>query len=96
MFVNLEAMKLGYVFHEIANPIGIVGVVLVLIAYTLLQIDRMSQDSIAYSLLNVIGSVLILYSLCYYWNLASGIIEIAWLIISIYGLCKSIRLRKHP
>lgn len=87
-------MRLGYLFHEIANPIGIAGVILILIAYSLLQMGRMSQGNVAYSLLNVVGSLLILYSLYFYWNLASGIIEIAWLIISIYGLFKSLRLRK--
>lgn len=80
-------------FHNIANPVGIVGVILVLVAYFLLQIDKMSQDSVLYSLLNVVGSLLILYSLYYYWNLASGVIEFAWLAISIFGLIKSLRLR---
>ena len=91
MSVNLEVMKLGYVF-ETANIIGVIGVILVLTAYLLLQLDRLSQDAISYSLLNVVGSILILYSLYFYWNLASGIIETAWLIISLYGLIKSIRL----
>lgn len=84
---------MGYLLHEIANPLGILGVALVLVAYLLLQMDRMSQDSVSYSMLNVIGSILILYSLYFYWNLASGIIEVAWLIISIYGLFKAYRLR---
>ncbi len=85
---------MDYFLHEIANPIGIVGVVLVLIAYLFLQLDRMSQDSVTYSMLNVIGSIFILYSLFFFWNLASGIIEVAWLIISIYGLIKAYRLKR--
>lgn len=88
-------MKLSYILYKIANPVGIVGVILILIAYLLLQLDRMSQDSVAYSMLNVVGSVLILYSLYFYWNLASGIIEIVWLIISIFGLFKAYRLRRN-
>lgn len=87
-------MRLGYIFHEVSNTVGIIGVILVLIAYLLLQLDRLSQDAISYSLLNVIGSILILYSLYFYWNLASGVIEAAWLIISIYGLVKAVRLRR--
>jgi len=87
-------MKLNYLFHEVANPVGIVGVIIILIAYLLLQLDRMSQDSVFYSLLNTIGSVLILYSLYFYWNLPSGIIEIAWLLISIFGLFKAFHLRR--
>ena len=90
MFENLAAMKLSYILHEIANPLGVIGVVLVLIAYLLLQLDRLSQNAVSYSLLNLIGSMLILYSLYFYWNLASGVIEAAWLLISLYGLIKSI------
>ena len=76
------------------NTIGIVGVVIVLAAYLLLQVDRLSQDSIAFSLMNFFGSILILVSLYYSWNLASGIIEISWLIISFFGLIKAIYLKK--
>lgn len=72
------------------NTIGIVGVLLVLLAYLLLQLDRLSQSSIMFSFLNFIGSIFILVSLYFTWNLASGVIEIAWLIISLFGLIKSL------
>ncbi len=72
------------------NAIGIVGVVMVLVAYFLLQIDKLSQDSITFSLLNFLGSIFILVSLYFTWNLASGVIEIAWLIISFFGLGKAV------
>ncbi len=74
------------------NVIGIIGVVFVLLAYLLLQIDKLQQDSITYSALNLVGSVFILISLYYTWNLASGIIEIAWLLISLFGISKAIYL----
>lgn len=76
-----------------ANTIGLVGVVMVLYAYFMLQIGRMPQDSVRYSLINFIGSVFILFSLIFYWNLASVVIEIAWLLISLYGLIKGYKLR---
>lgn len=74
----------------IANILGIFGVFLVLLAYLLLQLNKMKADWISYSLLNTVGSALILVSLYYYWNLASGVIEIAWLAISLYGLIKAL------
>ncbi len=77
--------------HHNANFLGIFGVVLILIAYSLLQLEKMSAYGVIYSLLNALGAVLILISLYFYWNLASGIIEIAWLIISTYGLIKAIQ-----
>jgi membrane-bound ClpP family serine protease len=72
------------------NLIGIVGVVMVLTAYFLLQLERLAQVSITFSLLNFVGSIFILVSLCFTWNLASGIIEIAWLLISAFGLLKAV------
>lgn len=75
---------------DTANILGIFGVFLVLLAYILLQLGKMKAIWISYSLLNALGSGLILISLYFYWNLASGIIEIAWFIISLYGLIKSI------
>ena len=71
-----------------------VGVVLVLFAYLLLQLGKMSPASIRYSFLNTLGSVLILVSLFYHLNIASAVIEVAWLIISLYGLIKALCLRR--
>ncbi len=76
--------------QSIANFVGVIGVALVLLAYILLQTGKMKAEWISYSLINAIGSGLILISLYYYRNLASCIIEVAWFIISLYGLVKSI------
>ncbi len=76
------------------DVIGIMGVLLVLISYGLLQIDKIDPKSISYSALNLAGAILILVSLYYSFNLASFIIEIAWLIISAYGLFKAWRLSR--
>lgn len=81
-------------FHY-SNEIGIVGVVLVLIGYGLLQIDKLKQDSFIFSFINFIGSIFILVSLYYHPNLASVVIEIAWLVISFFGLCKWFYLRRQ-
>ena len=72
------------------NIIGIVGVTFILLAYFLLQIYKLDQGSIMYSFMNLLGASLILFSLFFTWNLASGIIEIAWLSISFLGLSKAI------
>lgn len=72
------------------NIIGMVGVIFVLLAYFLLQIYKLDQGSIIYSFMNLLGASLILFSLFFTWNLASGVIEIAWLLISLFGLSKAI------
>ena len=88
----MERFSFLRLLHESANALGITGVVFVLLAYMLLQLGKMSAVSVTYSLMNTVGSILILISLYFYWNLASGVIEIAWLLISLYGLYKSTRL----
>lgn len=78
--------------------IGIIGVSIIVIAYFFLQIEKLTVDNIKFSILNIIGSALILYSLTYNWNLASVIIESFWIIISFIGVykyfIKKIRLSK--
>ncbi|WP_159748286.1 CBU_0592 family membrane protein [Coxiella endosymbiont of Amblyomma sculptum] len=71
------------------NVIGISGVFLILLAYFLLHIDKLSQRDVSYSLLNFLGSGFILISLYFSWNLSSGIIETAWFLISFLGLTRS-------
>jgi membrane-bound ClpP family serine protease len=88
-------MDINFLAAE-ANLLGIIGVFLVLLAYILLQTGKMKAAWISYSLLNAAGSGLILISLYFYWNLASGVIEVAWFIISLYGLIKSIYKHYHP
>lgn len=75
------------------DGIGIFGVALILIAYALLQIEKIDPKSVTYSALNGAGALLILVSLYFAFNLASFIIEIAWLAISGFGLWKALRRR---
>ena len=77
--------------HDISNIIGIAGVLLVLIAYYLLQNGYITSKNVKYSALNLVGAILILYSLMYHWNLASVLIELAWISISIQGLVNCYR-----
>jgi len=71
--------------------LGIVGVSLIVIAYFLLQINKLSSQSLMFSLLNFIGSFLILISLFDEWNLPSFIIEIFWMLISLIGIIKALK-----
>ncbi len=80
---------------EIANTVGIVGVVIILIAYFLLSIGRWSAHGFKYQILNFIGAWMILYSLYFYWNLSSVIIEIAWILISAYGIFRAFRAERR-
>ena len=71
--------------------VGGVGVVLIIFSFFLLQIGKLQATSVSYLLLNIAGSLMMLFSLYHNWNLASVIIELLWLSISLYGLVRSLR-----
>ena len=72
-------------FHDF---VGFSGAAAILLAYFLLQAKKMSPDGLVYSLLNLIGALLILFSLAYAWNLTVVFIEIIWVSISLFGVLK--------
>ena len=75
--------------------VGLAGVVVLLIAYFLLQIGRLASNTYAYPLMNFCGAFGIFLSLVFDWNLAAGLIEIFWMAISLMGLWRVIRARRR-
>ncbi|MDD3769195.1 MAG: hypothetical protein PHV10_01140 [Sulfuricurvum sp.] len=80
---------------SLTDLIGIFGVVLIVIAYILLQVEKMGARDLSFSLLNAIGALLIIVSLMFDWNLASFLMEFIWLMISLYGILKYFKVRKN-
>jgi len=78
------------VWHEM---VGLAGVVLVLLAYFGLQSGKLRGDGIPFQLANIFGAGGIAISLVYDFNLSAMVIELAWIVISIYGLVRGIRTR---
>ena len=70
----------------IPDIIGLIGVVLLISTYALLQFDRIDPKGFWYSFNNLIVAVLVTVSLIYTPNLASIVIEVFWFLISLYGL----------
>lgn len=66
--------------------VGNIGVFLVVLAFYLLQTERLTSRDIRYSLLNLTGAILLLISLLFNWNLSSVIIELFWIGISLIGI----------
>ena len=77
-----------------SDLVGIAGVILLLLAYLLLQTEKLASTAAWYSLLNLLGSLAILVSLTHAFNLSSLVIQIAWIAISIYGLRRAWRARR--
>jgi len=79
------------------DAIGILGVGLTLMAYLMLQTERLESRSRVYSALNLFGSVAILVSLAFDFNLSAALMEGCWALISLYGLLKAVRaMRRAP
>lgn len=74
--------------------LGTAGVAVIVVAYFLLQSGRLRSDQLAYSVMNGGGAVLILVSLYYDFNFPSFVVEFFWLLISLYGIARSVR-QKH-
>jgi len=87
-------MGLARMTITLYDILGIGGVAIILIAYLLLQLEKLSAQDWRYSAANAVGALLILISLLFSFNLASFIIEIAWLLISIFGLFKAFSSRQ--
>lgn len=81
-----------YEWHDL---VGNLGVFCVLATYLLVQMGRMDIRRPTYSLTNAAGAILILVSLLHDFNLSSFVIEIAWLLISLYGLIRWLRDRNR-
>jgi predicted membrane protein len=75
------------------DTIGMLGTLLVVLAYYLLQLERTDPKGLAYNMINLAGAVLLLFSLCFHFNLASFVIEIFWIAASLIGLWKYHRRR---
>ena len=68
--------------------VGNIGVLLMVVAYLLLQLEKMSSSAVSYLLLNTVGATLVIISLKFRFNLSAVLMEAFWLVISLYGLAK--------
>ena len=71
--------------------IGLAGTLMVLLAFFLLQAGRLSGNGIAYQLLNLFGAAGVLVSLLGTFNPAVFLLELTWVLISAYGIMRTLR-----
>ena len=75
----------GLTLHDIA---GLIGSVIVIIGYFATQAGWFGANDPRFAWANLIGAVLIIFSLTMDWNLAAFVMEIFWILISLYGLAR--------
>ncbi|MAD41526.1 MAG: hypothetical protein CL623_03950 [Arcobacter sp.] len=74
---------------------GFAGMLFVVLAYLFLQMNKYTIKSLQYQLLNLVGAILLLISLFVHFNLGSFIIEVFWIIITIYGIVVNLKDKKN-
>ena len=73
--------------------VGNIGVVVLVVTYLMLQLNKLSSDGLAYSALNALGAGLIAFTLLFNFNLSALIIEVFWVLISFVGIYRYFRLK---
>ncbi|HET7931996.1 MAG TPA: hypothetical protein VFL63_11495 [Rhodanobacteraceae bacterium] len=74
--------------------VGLLGMLVTLLAYFLLQAQRLHGNGLVYQLMNALGALGVALSLLFgQFNLAAFVLEAVWLAISIYGIVVARRKR---
>jgi multidrug transporter EmrE-like cation transporter len=79
--------------YGLLDFLGNVGVVILMVAYLMLQLNKLRSQDLAYSLLNAIGASLIVLSLIVNFNLSALLMEVFWVLISFVGIYRYFRLK---
>ena len=74
---------------------GLIGAVMMLSVYGCVALGWMNPLKAPAHGINLIGAILVLYSLYYDFNLAAAIMEVAWALVAIIGLTRIILRKKR-
>lgn len=75
---------------DLANIVGLAGSAMMVVAYAYSNVAK-TMNFVLFNLLNLVGSLLLIWSLTVHFNLASMALEIVWTLIALLGLAKAIR-----
>lgn len=84
-----------FLWHDWA---GYIGVLLVLLAYLLLQLHKLRGNGLAYQLMNVFGALGVMLSLIFGLgpiNWPAFLMELAWVVIGVFGVVHGTRARQR-
>jgi hypothetical protein len=76
--------------YGLLDFLGNIGVLLLMVAYLLLQLNKLS-NGLLYSILNAVGAGLIVISLLTNFNLSAFLMEVFWVLISLIGIYRHLR-----
>lgn len=74
---------------------GYLGVAFYLGSYVALQLGMIPGVGYTYAALNLVASSLVLVSLIYAFNMASAMIQISWIVISVVGMTRTFLISRR-
>ena len=77
-----------------ADFVGSIGTLIVTAAYFATQFRYLNSDDLLFPAANLIGSLFMAYSLVYAFNIASALMELFWILISLAGIVNYMRRKK--
>lgn len=66
--------------------ISVIGAILILVAYILLQLGRMDRTNRWFSIMNFVGSALLTWVAVIDWRVGFIFLEAAWALLSMPGM----------
>lgn len=81
---------------SLLDALGTAGAAIIVLAYFANQRRWLASTDWRFPLANLVGASLILASLVKTWNLPSAVMESFWVLISLYGILRSLRSGGGP
>ncbi|MFN2405753.1 MAG: hypothetical protein ABR594_06835 [Pyrinomonadaceae bacterium] len=78
--------------YGLLDFVGMIGVVMIVVTYLMLQLNKLRSEDLTYSLLNAIGASFIVASLLVDFNLSALLMEVFWVLISCLGIYRYFRV----
>ncbi len=79
---------------ELASQIaGIIGAITLLYAYAMISKGKFTNTSLIYHIYNLIGALLVGINTVYMGALGATLLNVAWMVIAIWHIIKSTKLK---
>ena len=82
-------------YPDVTNAIGVVGFVVYIAGFSLVQAGHICGNGMAYALSNVVAATLVLTSLVNAFNIASFLIQVSFITTGLYGTFRKLYGRKY-
>ena len=89
----LGAVVTGVLAFRWPDFVGLLGSGIVVAQYLLSVQGKLDTQGLAYPVFNIIGCLLISFSLLYHFNTASFFIEVFWVSVSLYAIIRNLARR---